>query len=280
LKPNLVFDIGVHVGDDAAHYLHSGYNVVGVEANPFLAAQCARRFENEIRNGRMILINAGVLKEPGQFSFYRNLLDDSWSSFVPQRGKKKGEWETMSVLCVTTKQLIAEHGVPYFMKVDIEGADFQVLHTLVTAIAPAYISLELNCEDPIIESLIELGFNSFKFVDGETYWPTTPIFDHEIGWRILRKAGRLFPPIRSAIGDLPQRLRPKSEWNPVGRFSPGDYQFTSYSSGPFGEQAAGSWMPPSAALRWFDIFKENLRRARARDAMWFDVHARHSSTRQ
>ena len=61
---DLVFDIGLHNGDDAAYYLDLGYLVVGVEANPLLAAQCTLRFENEIRQGRMKVINAGVLKEP------------------------------------------------------------------------------------------------------------------------------------------------------------------------------------------------------------------------
>jgi hypothetical protein len=71
---DLVFDIGLHNGDDAAYYLDLGYHVVGVEANPLLTVQCTLRFENEIRQGRVRIINAGVLKEPGEFTFYRNTL--------------------------------------------------------------------------------------------------------------------------------------------------------------------------------------------------------------
>ena len=121
IDPNLVFDIGLNNGDDTAYYLHLGYRVIGVEANPLLVAACKGRFENEIRQGRVTIINAGLLKEPGEFIFYRNLLDDGWSSFQPEKGKKGGEWEELRIPCITTDQIIAEHGRPFFMKVDIEA---------------------------------------------------------------------------------------------------------------------------------------------------------------
>lgn len=275
---DLVFDIGLHNGDDAAYYLDIGYLVVGVEANPLLAAQCTLRFENEIRQGRMKIINAGVLKEPGEFTFYRNLRDDGYSSFLPEKGKRGGKWEELKIPCVTTQHLIEEHGRPFFMKVDIEGADFQTLHSITPAIAPTYVSLELNCVDPILERLVELGYSAFKFVKGENYWPTPPIFDHQIGWRVLRKIGRLAPFVRNGISRLPQRLHPNSEYDPPGKHSPAGYPFGCYSSGPFGEQAAGSWLTVAAALRWFAVLKNNYRRAGKEDSFWWDLHARHSST--
>jgi hypothetical protein len=80
--------------------------------------------------------------------------------------------------------------------------------TLTPDIAPPYASLEVNCADPILETLIELGYSAFKLVNGETYRPTPPIFDHQIGWRLLRNIGRLAPFVRNAISRLPQRLRP------------------------------------------------------------------------
>jgi len=275
---DLVFDIGLHNGDDAAYYLDLGYRVIGVEANPLLTSQCTLRFENEIRQARMKVINAGVLKESGEFTFYRNLREAGWSSFQPEKGNKGGEWEELKIPCVTTQQLIAEHGKPFFMKVDIEGADLQALHSITPATAPAYVSLELDCVDPILERLIELGYSAFKFVNGKTYWPTPPIFDHQVGWRLLRKAGRLAPFLRNGIGRLPQRLRPNSEYDPPGKYSPAGYPFGPYSSGPFGEQAAGSWLTCAAALRWFGALKNNYRRDAKENACWWDVHARHSSS--
>jgi FkbM family methyltransferase len=277
---DLVFDIGLNNGDDAAYYLDRGCLVVGVEADPRLAAQCTQRFENEIRQGRMKVINAGVLREAGEFSFYRNLSYDWWSSFQPEMGKRGGVWEELKIRGVTTQQLMAEHGKPFFMKVDIEGADLQTLHSITPETAPAYVSLELNCADPILERLIELGYTAFKFVNGETYRPKPPIFDHQIGWRLLRKIGRLAPFVRNAIGRLPERFIPNSEYDPPGKYSPAGYPFGPCSSGPFGEQAAGSWLTCSAALRWFGSLKNNYRRGAKENECWWDVHARHSQVRR
>jgi FkbM family methyltransferase len=274
---DIVFDIGLCDGDDAAYYLDLGYVVVGVEANPLLAAQCTLRFENEIRQGRMKVVNAGVLKEPGEFTFYRNLRDYALSSFLPARGKAGGEWEELKIPCVTTQQLIEKHRKPFFMKVDIEGADFQALDSITSATAPAYVSLELNSFDPILERLTELGYSAFKFVNGETFWPAPPIFAYQIGWRFLRKVGRLAPFVRKGISRLPQRFRPNSEYDPPGKYSPAGYPFGLHSSGPFGEEAAGAWLTYAAALRWFGILKNNYRRADMENSVWWDVHARHSS---
>ena len=280
MDQNLVFDVGLHNGDDAAYYLRLGYRVVGIEANPLLAHQCRLRFCSEIREGRIAVINAGILSEPGTFTFYRNLSDDGWSSFEPERGRRGGKWEEMRIACITTRQVIMEHGQPSFMKVDIEGADLQALNSLEPATAPAYVSVELNHTDPILERLIDLGYSAFKFVDGETYRPTAPIFDHQPCWRLLRKAGRVAPFIRNAVSKLPQHLRAKSEWNPPGKYSPEHYPFTKYSSCPFGEQAAGQWMTSKAALRWFGAMKNDYRRAGMEHTLWWDVHARHSSAQE
>lgn len=275
---DLVFDIGLCNGDDSSYYLDLGYFVVGVEANPLLAAQCTVRFDNEIRQGRMMVINAGVLKESGEFTFYRNLRNDLWSSFLPEKGGKEGGWEELKVPCVTTQQLIEEHGKPFFMKVDIEGADLQTLHSITPATAPAYVSLELDCTDAILERLIELGYSAFKFVNGGNYWPTPPRLDHEIGSRLLRKMGRLAPFVRNGISRFPQRLRPNSASDQLGNYSPAGYPFGPNSSGPFGEQAAGSWLTCDAALRWFGVLKNSYRRAAKEKELWCDVHARLSSS--
>ncbi len=277
MDPKLVFDVGLYNGDDSAYYLHLGYRVVGIEANPLLARQATRRFEREIRLGRMKVLNVGVLKEAGVHQFFRNLTDDGWSSFQPEKGRKGGEWVQEMVPCVTLRQLVEEHGQPFFVKIDIEGTDFEAIQSLTPATAPAYVSVELNCEDPILEKLIVLGYTAFKFVNGATFWATPPIFDHELGWRILRKVGRIAPVFRHVIRRLPAALRAKSEYDPPGRYSPDGYPFGRCSSGPFGEQAAGSWLDGPAAVRWFERLKGNYRRAGLETALWWDVHARHSS---
>ncbi len=59
-NPELIFDIGMNNGEDSAYYLHLGYSVVGIDANPLLTNECTLRFKKEIDEGRMKIINAGV----------------------------------------------------------------------------------------------------------------------------------------------------------------------------------------------------------------------------
>ncbi len=205
----LVIDIGLNNGNDAAYDLHLGHRVVGVEANPLLAAECSQRFQAEIAQGKMAVVNAGVMRSTGEFTFYRSLHDDGWSTFTPDKNRKPGEWQEMSVSCITAQQLIADHGKPHFMKVDIEGADFQVLETLTPDFVPAYIRLELNATDPFLDRLVGLGYTAFKFVDGKTFSPSTPIFNHQTGWRFLIRVTRAIPICHRTMCALPQRLRPK-----------------------------------------------------------------------
>ena len=274
--PDLVFDIGMHHGNDTAFYLANGYRVVGVDASPLLTEQCAARFHREVASGQLTILNEGILDRPGVFTFQRNLQRDEWSTFDPDKNGKPGPWEEIEVRCRSLAALIADYGVPYFIKIDIEGADFQAIATLSSETAPRYISLELNPSDPMIERLIELGYSSFKLVDEETLWNAPPIWEHEIGWRLLRKLSRRFPPFHSAMRALPLRFRMRREWNPTERRSFKGYDFPGQSSGPFGEDAAGDWLSPKAALARFARIRNGYVRAGLSDALWWDVHARRS----
>jgi FkbM family methyltransferase len=277
MRAHLVFDIGLHHGNDSAYYLHLGYRVIGVEANPLLAKSCCARFEREIGEGRMKVINTGVLSTPGEFTFHRNLRNDEWSSFISENVKREGPWEQIQVPCITTAKLIADHGKPFFIKIDIEGADIQALASLTPETAPPYISLEFSTTDPILETLIGLGYSAFKLVDGDSFFASPPIFDYEIGWRFLRKAGRKLPFLRRAISSLPQPLRWKSEYDPPGMYSPDGYPFQECSSGPFGENAFGPWLTASATFQQLEKLRALYRRASQENMMWWDIHARRSS---
>jgi hypothetical protein len=140
-----------------------------------------------------------------------------------------------------------------------------------------------------VERLIELGYSAFKFVNGETYWPTPPVFNHQIGWGLLRKVRRApfvrkafskvvrrAPFVRKAVSKVGRRLRPNFEYDRPYKYSPTGYPFGPNSSGPFGEQAAGNWLTSEAALGWFGKLKNNFLREGIGNELWWDVHARHS----
>jgi len=49
----------VHRGDDTAYYLHKGFRVVGVEANPVMADHLRNRFTSEIASGALLALDLG-----------------------------------------------------------------------------------------------------------------------------------------------------------------------------------------------------------------------------
>jgi FkbM family methyltransferase len=78
--PDLIFDIGCHVGHDTAYYLHRGYRVVAVDANPKLVAQVGERLASHVRAGRLTLLNVGIAATAGEFDLWLSASDTGSSS--------------------------------------------------------------------------------------------------------------------------------------------------------------------------------------------------------
>jgi FkbM family methyltransferase len=161
----LVFDVGCHAGDDTAYYLRKGYDVVAIEANPELVLRCRERFSSDLASGRVRLLNACVSDVREELTFYVNE-NDGWSSFFHKLGKRGGKFRELRMLTVPFDEVVAEFGVPHFMKMDVEGAEPKLLRALHrTADRPAMIGLEIDFyEGDPIEDLRCLGYDRFRFV--------------------------------------------------------------------------------------------------------------------
>src|SRR5215813_3894187 len=70
MDKDLIFDVGVNNGDDTAYYLGSGFRVVGIEANPEMIAVCEKRFREQLKDGRLTLLNIAIADEDGSCEFY------------------------------------------------------------------------------------------------------------------------------------------------------------------------------------------------------------------
>ena len=60
MDEGLISDIGMNDGRDAAYYVSKGYRVVAIEADPTLAEQGQHRFSDDIRAGRVTVLNVGI----------------------------------------------------------------------------------------------------------------------------------------------------------------------------------------------------------------------------
>ena len=170
---DLIYDAGLHKGEDSAYYLALGYRVVAFEANSTLVELCRRRFSSEISAGRLRIIE-GAIDDSGaaEVTFYSHVntvwgtTDQVWA----ERNLWLGESKATRVRTVDFRACIRETGVPFFMKVDIEGADracFDALRSFDER--PVYVSLE--SEKLRFPSLLEefdlltqLGYDRFAVV--------------------------------------------------------------------------------------------------------------------
>jgi FkbM family methyltransferase len=266
----LIIDVGLFDGADSAYYLESGYRVVAVEADPLKVERCRKSFSREIAEQRLTILNIGISGSSGTLPFYRNLVNEGWSSFIPEYGKRDGRFEEIAVPCITLADVLQEHGVPYYLKIDIEGMDEAAVSTLTSDLAPDYLSTEVGCSQVIPRHLADLGYRYFKLINQEFKTSSQEIYDSDMGWRLLRKLGRAVPPLKHAIQALPHAWRSKTEWdNPYawkGR------TFGANSTGPFAEATQGPW------LRYEEMERVHSRACQHAEKNnippWWDVHAK------
>lgn len=233
---NLVFDIGLHIGQDTEFYLKKGFKVVAFDANPLLCENAHDRFSSEIASGQLVVIEGCIADEPGDVSFYVNKEVTEWSSSSEVLGSRKFGSQKITVKGITIPEIIEEHGVPYYMKIDIEGADIIPVRGLTKANArPVYVSYEASTFDAAAV-LFVLGYKRFS---------------------VLKQ--RAIPNIA-----LP---RPAKE----GQFA--EHVFPLGSSGPFGAELTSDWGSLDDCIRELVQARLFHRNIPGKQQDWADIHA-------
>jgi FkbM family methyltransferase len=184
----LIFDIGFNNGDDTAHYLERGFDVVAVEADPQLVASGQKRFADAIAAGRLRLLGVGIAEKTGHADFYVNHLNNGWSSFIPEAGKRGGDFSVISVPTIPIADVFSEFGTPYYLKIDIEGNDWFCVRDLPAT--PTYVSVEAHRLE-YLAVLYAKGYHQFKVVNQAPHFPngcSGPVSDTITDWDALETA--------------------------------------------------------------------------------------------
>lgn len=166
----LIFDVGLHKGEDTAYYLRKGFRVVAFEADPDLVAHCERRFEQAVADGRLEIVFGAIADTRERaITFYRHSGLSVWGTTDPgwaARNAHRGASVAVEVPVVDFAAAIAARGVPRYAKIDVEGADRVCLDALTPASAPRFLSIEsdkrsLRGVEDELDRLTRLGYTRF-----------------------------------------------------------------------------------------------------------------------
>jgi len=120
---DLIYDVGMHNGNDTAYYLHRGYRVVAIEADPALVQQARQRFAAELAAGRLTLLNAGIAPQEGEADFWIAEGKSEYNSFDKANATKRGHRaHAIRIPCRRFDNVLREHGVPLYLKIEIGRA--------------------------------------------------------------------------------------------------------------------------------------------------------------
>lgn len=188
---DLCFDVGAHLGDRVRALSALGARVVALEPHPGMM-RWLRHWYGRTAAVRLVEQAAGA--EPGTATLWVSRLTPSVSTVSQEwlatvRGNRRFagvRWDEQVPVRVTTLDaLIAEYGTPAFCKIDVEGAELQVLQGLsqpLPALSFEYIPATIESTLACIQRLEQLA-------------------GYEYNWRVSE-----FPRLRSSAWLPPQAM--------------------------------------------------------------------------
>lgn len=166
VSTDLIFDIGMSEGNDTEFYLRKGFRVVGVEADTTIQGYLADRFSAAISAGRLAIEHRAAGEITGDVvTFHNNPAYQGHSSYVTTHGRDLGELNSFDVETINWPTLVEKHGLPYYAKLDIEGAEPPFLRSMLETVdRPPFISSEIMTLEPV-RLLAQLGYDRFRIIN-------------------------------------------------------------------------------------------------------------------
>jgi FkbM family methyltransferase len=174
---DLAFDIGAHVGDRVASFRRLGARVVAVEPQPALL-RVLRLLYGRKRNVAIeaVLVGSSIGRADLRINVDNPTISTASAAFVDAADGAPGwegqRWTRVIRMPVTTlDNLIARHGTPAFIKIDVEGLEADVLAGLtkpVKALSFEFTTIQRDVAHRCVERCAALGFSTFNAALGES----------------------------------------------------------------------------------------------------------------
>lgn len=157
---SLIFDIGANLGYISEIFVEFGHSVIAIEPAPSNIRCLKARFGND---QKVNIVEAAVGAESGVAQLHLqdigstlHTLNSKWKDHLSQSVKDKMGRQfrfsrSIEVPVTTIQNLVEEFGQPYFIKIDTEGFEQEVLSGLSNTVP--YLSFEVNLPIFLQESI-------------------------------------------------------------------------------------------------------------------------------
>lgn len=207
----IIYDVGACFGGNLSYFLLKADLVVAVEANPRLCAEIRASYSRAIAEGRLVVLNSVVLSDGkvDRCEFFLHNANALLSTCVPPAQERLCEYASAILPAMSIVDIVEKFGEPYYVKLDVEGADAALLRSMfVAGICPDYLSAEAHEIDVFALMVGHQRYRSFKVVEGATV-------EVNYGTRLVLDEHR---------GESVRHV------------------FSRHSSGPFGKDIDGPWL--------------------------------------
>lgn len=183
IKMNLIFDIGANRGSTVARFITVANKVICFEPNPILANNLRSRFAND----SVIVDERGVSNKNGTQTFKISnadtisTLSEDW--VTNSRFTGSYNWDNhIQIETVTLDSIIEQYGIPDYIKIDVEGHEYELLTSFTKFLPDTLFSFEWAEEQKskinlTIQHLKKLGYTSFGYTEADEV-----LFDDKVEW--------------------------------------------------------------------------------------------------
>ena len=168
---NIIFDIGAHKGDKSKKLINFFSKIVLVEPQP----ECIKILKSKFSKYKnIIIVETGVSSREQSLELKINSSNPLISTFSDKWTKgrfKESKWDQkLNITTTTLDKLVNQFGNPDFIKIDVEGHEYDVVKGLSKKVGT--ISFEFTSEFfeeslKCLNYLQKLGYEKFNYSEGE-----------------------------------------------------------------------------------------------------------------